>query len=75
MHYFVTIVYSVTSGNAMNVLGTAITSDSFLVSKQDLRCQRNDWRCHFLLEVSFFIGRQIISNNKSEALVNLLSIE
>ena len=39
MHYFVTIVYNVTSGNAINLLGTAIVSDSFLVSKQVLRCQ------------------------------------
>ena len=30
MHYFVTIVYNVTSGNAINLLGTAIASDSFL---------------------------------------------
>ena len=30
MHYFVGIVYNVTSGNAINVLGTAIASDSFL---------------------------------------------
>ena len=42
MHYFVAIVYNVTSGNAINLLGTAITSDSALVSKQVLRCQRDD---------------------------------
>ena len=42
MHYFVTIVYNVTSGNAINLLGTATASDSFLVSKQVLRCQRDD---------------------------------
>ena len=42
MHYFVTIVYDVTSGNAFNLLGTEIASDSFLVSKQVLRCQRDD---------------------------------
>ena len=69
MHYFVTIVYSLTSGNAMNVLGTAIASDSFLVSKQDLGCQRDDWTCHF------FFGRQIISYNKGVVLVSLLRIE
>ena len=34
MNYFVTIVCNVTSGNAINPLGTAIASDSFLVSKQ-----------------------------------------
>ena len=42
MHYFVAVVYSVTSGNAINVLGTEIASDSFSVSKQVLRCQRDD---------------------------------
>ena len=42
MQYFVTIVYNVTSGNAINLLGMAITSDSFLVSKQVLRYQRDD---------------------------------
>ena len=42
MHYLVTIVYSVTPGNAVNLLDTAIASDSFLVSKQVLRCQRYD---------------------------------
>ena len=69
MHYFVTIVYNVTSGNAINLLGTAIASDSFLVSKQVLRCQRDDWTCYF------FFGRQIISYNKGVVLVSLLSIE
>ena len=33
----VAIVYNVTSGNTINVLRTAIASDSFLVSKQVLR--------------------------------------
>ena len=42
MHYFIAIVYNVTSGNATNLLGTAIPSDSFLVSIQVLRCQRDD---------------------------------
>ena len=42
MHYVVTIVYNVTSGNAINLLGMAIASDSFLVSEQVLRCQRDD---------------------------------
>ena len=42
MHYFVTIVYNVTSGNAINLLGMAIVPDSFLVSKEVLRCQRDD---------------------------------
>ena len=42
MHYFVAIVYKVISGNAINLLGTAITLDSVLVSKQVLRCQRDD---------------------------------
>ena len=42
MHYFVTIVYNVTSENANNLLSTAIASDSVLVSKQVLRCQRDD---------------------------------
>ena len=42
MHYFVTIVYNITSGNAIYLLGMAIASDSFLVSKQVLRCQRDD---------------------------------
>ena len=42
MRYFVTIVYNVTSGNAIKLLGTAIASDSFLVSEQVLRCQRDD---------------------------------
>ena len=42
MRYFVTIVYNITSGNAINLLGTAIASDSLLVSKQVLRCQRDD---------------------------------
>ena len=39
MHYFVTIVYNVTSGNAINLLGTAITSGlktSFEMSKGQL---------------------------------------
>ena len=64
MHYFVTIVYSTTSGNAINPLGTAIALDSFLVSKQDLKCQRDDRTCHF------FCGRQIISYDKGVVLVN-----
>ena len=42
MHYFVTIVYNVTSENAKDLLSTAITSDSVLVSKQALRCQKDD---------------------------------
>ena len=42
MYYFVTIVYEVTSRNAINLLGSAIASASFLVSKQVLRCQRDD---------------------------------
>ena len=42
MHYFVTIVYNVASENANNLLSTAIVSDSVLVSKQVLRCQRDD---------------------------------
>ena len=66
MHYFGTIVYNVTSRNAINLLGTAIASDSFLVSKQVLTCQRDDWTCHF------FFGRQIISYKKGIVLVNLL---
>ena len=69
MHYFIAIIYNTTSGNAINVLGMAIASDSFLVSKQVLRCQRDDSMCHF------FSGRQIISYNKAVVLVNLLSIE
>ena len=40
--YFVTIVYNVASGKAVNVLATAIASVSFLVSKQVLSCQRDD---------------------------------
>ena len=46
MHYLVRIIYNITSGDAINVLGT---SDSFLVSKQVLRCQRDDRTCHFFL--------------------------
>ena len=42
MHYFVTIVYNITSGNTINLLGMTIVSDSFLVSKQVLRCERDD---------------------------------
>ena len=42
MHNFVTILYSVISGNAINLLGAVIALDSFLVSKQVLRCQRDD---------------------------------
>ena len=42
MRYFVTIVYNVKSENANNLLSTAIASDSVLVSKQVLRCQRDD---------------------------------
>ena len=42
MHNFVTIIYNVTSENAINLLGTAIASDSFLVSKQVLICQSDD---------------------------------
>ena len=49
MHYFITIIYNVTSGN----------------TKQVLRCQRENWTCHF----SF--GRQIVSYNKGVVLVNL----
>ena len=66
MHYSVIIVYNVISGNVINPLCTAIASDSFLVSKQVLRCQR---------DVSLFFGRQIISYNKDVVLVNLLSIK
>ena len=39
MQYYVTIAYDVTSRNTINLLGTAITPDSFLVSRQVLRCQ------------------------------------
>ena len=42
MHYFVTIIYNVTSGNSINLLSTAIASDSFLASKQVLICKRDD---------------------------------
>ena len=35
MHYFVTIVYNVTSENANNLLSTAIASDSVLTSPKD----------------------------------------
>ena len=65
MHYFVT------SENANNLLSTATASDSVLVSKQVLRCQRDDRTCHFFSE------RQIISYSKGvvNVLVNLLSIE
>ena len=52
MHYFVTIVYNVTSGSAIN-LGRAIASGSFLVSKQVLRCQRVEGR----LNVSLFLWK------------------
>ena len=38
MHYFVTIIYNVTSENVNNLLSTAIASDSALVSKQVLGC-------------------------------------
>ena len=69
MHYFITIIYNVTSGNTINLLSMAIASDSFLASKQILRCQMDDRTCHF------FFGRQIISNSKGVVLVNLLSIE
>ena len=39
--YFETILYNVTSGNAINLLGMAIASDSLLVTKQVLRCQKD----------------------------------
>ena len=42
MHYFVTIIYNVTSGNTINLWSMAIASDSFLGSRQVLRCQRDD---------------------------------
>ena len=42
MHYFVTILYNVTSGNTINLLSMEIASVSFLASKQVLRCQRDD---------------------------------
>ena len=42
MHSFVTIVYNVTSGKSINLLASAIVSISFLVSKQVLRCPRDD---------------------------------
>ena len=42
MHYVVTMLYNVTSENAINFLGTAIASDLCLVSKLVLRCQRVD---------------------------------
>ena len=62
MHYFVTIVYNAKSGKAegkaMNLFGTAISSNSVLVSKKVLRCQRDDWTCNV------FLGRQMISYNK-----------
>ena len=70
MHYFVTFVYKVTSQNANNILSTAIASDSVLVSKQVLRCQRAG-----RLNVSLISERQIISYNKGVVQVNLLSIE
>ena len=42
MHYFLTTIHNITSGNTMNVLATAIASVSFLVTKQVLRCQKDD---------------------------------
>ena len=41
MHYFVTIVYNVTSGKSINLLAPAIVSILFLVSKQVLSCPRD----------------------------------
>ena len=65
MHYFVTILYKLTSGSTINLLSTEIASDSFLASKQVLRCQRDDGTCHF------FFGRLIISYNKGVVQVHL----
>ena len=48
MHYFVTIVYNITSGKSINLLAPAIVSISFLVSKQVLRCPRATGRVMFL---------------------------
>ena len=42
MHYLVTIVDNVISGNVINLLAMAIASVSFLVSKHALRCQRDN---------------------------------
>ena len=55
MHYFVTTVYDVTSENANNLFSTATVSDSALVSKQVLGCQRDDLTCHL------FFGRQLVT--------------
>ena len=49
MNFFLTIVYNVTSGNAINLLATANASVSFLVSKQVLRCPRDNRTCHVSL--------------------------
>ena len=50
MHYFVTIIYNVTSGKSINLLAPAIVSISILVSKQVLRCPRDDGTCHVSLK-------------------------
>ena len=59
MHYFVTIVNNVTPGNAVNLLGMAITSDSFLVSQ-------------LVENASLFLGGQKISYSKGVVLVKLI---
>ena len=42
MHYIAKVVYKVTSGNAINLLGAANASDLLLVPKQVLICQRDE---------------------------------
>ena len=49
MHYIVTIVYNVTSGNAINLLGTAIASNSYFSLK--ISFEMSEGR----LNVSFFL--------------------
>ena len=63
-YYFVTIVYNAVSGNVINVFAMEITSVSFLVSKQALRCQRGR------LNVSFFLWK---ANNYVLEIVSTMS--
>ena len=66
MHYSLTIIYNVTSGNAINLLATAIASVSVLVSNKFRDVLGTTER------VMFFSGRQIISHNKGLVLLNLV---
>ena len=68
MHYFVTIVYNVTLGNAFNFLGYGNRISFSFGLKTSFEMSEGR------LNMSFFSRKQIISYSKGIVLVNLLRI-